>query len=100
MVTKFTGMELDPEHEDFADAIGELVNMISGGAKAQLEGKEVNISCPSVVIGSSHKVVNPLDVICILLPCKTQVGDFEVEVALKKSSITPRADREVAAAAG
>ena len=41
---------VDPyEHEDFTDAVGELVNMISGGAKALLEGKEVSMGCPSVV---------------------------------------------------
>ena len=57
VISLFTGMELVYTHEDFPDAIGELVNMISGGAKAKFAGKQVSITCPSVVIGSDHIVV-------------------------------------------
>ena len=35
VVALFVGEELAATHEDFADAVGELVNMVSGGAKAR-----------------------------------------------------------------
>ena len=41
IVEKFTGMKIDVNSEDFGDAIGELVNMISGAAKAKFEGKNL-----------------------------------------------------------
>ena len=83
LVCLFTGMELASDHEDFADAIGELVNMVSGNAQAQFEGKHVTISCPSVVIGPEHQVYGRKDVICIQIPCETDAGDFTVEVSIR-----------------
>lgn len=83
VVSLFTGMEMDAKHEDFADAVGELVNMVSGNAKAQFEGKHVTISCPSVVIGPEHHIFGRKDVMCIQIPCSSDAGSFQVEVAIK-----------------
>lgn len=83
VVSLFTGTDLAHTHDDFADAVGELVNMVSGGAKAQFAGKSVTISCPSVVIGQNHQVFNRKDVVAISIPCQSDVGDFNVEVSLK-----------------
>ena len=94
VVSLFTGMELPRTHEDFADAVGELVNMISGGAKAQFGAKTVNITCPSVVIGADHVVFNRKDATCINIPCQCDCGDFAVEVSIRQapaSSGQPRA---------
>ncbi len=86
IVSIFTGMEMHEKHEDFADAIGELINMISGGAKAQFTGKDVSISCPSVVIGSDHVVFGRKDVVSIYIPCSCDCGDFAVEVSIRKDT--------------
>lgn len=88
VVSLFTGMELTINDEDFADAVGELVNMVSGGAKAKFEGKRVDISCPSVVIGPKHSVFGRKDVVCIMIPCETDAGCFNVEVAIRQSCLT------------
>ena len=87
VVSLFTGTEMTYTHEDFADAIGELVNMISGGAKAKFTGKQVSISCPSVVIGSEHIVVGRKDVVCVILPCQCDCGDFAVEVFIRQDAM-------------
>lgn len=86
VVSLFTGTELAHTHEDFADAIGELVNMVSGGAKAQFSGKTVSISCPSVVIGTGHQVYGRKDVVTIRIPCGSDCGDFNVEVSIKQGA--------------
>jgi len=91
VVSIFTGSEIDAGHEDFADAVGELVNMVSGGAKAQFSGKEVSISCPSVVIGESHQVYGRKDVVAISIPCESDCGEFNVEVSIRQSTSTPTA---------
>ncbi|MEM1097333.1 MAG: chemotaxis protein CheX [Planctomycetota bacterium] len=82
-VAVFTGMEIAADHEDFADAIGELVNMISGGAKAKFVGKHADISCPSVVIGAGHSVFGRKDVKCVRIPCECDLGEFYVDVAIR-----------------
>lgn len=97
VVSIFTGEELSHTHEDFADAVGELVNMVSGGAKAQFTGKDVSISCPSVVIGSDHQVFGRKDVVCIMIPCQSDMGDFDVEVSLRQEALTGAETSEASA---
>ncbi len=87
VVSLFVGEDMAHAHDDFPDAVGELVNMISGGAKAQFGGKSVSISCPSVVIGREHAVHGAKDVVCIHLPCETNCGEFAVEVSIKQTSL-------------
>ena len=91
VVAIFTGTELKADHEDFADAVGELVNMVTGGAKAQFGGKEVTISCPSVVVGQSHQVYGRKDVVAICIPCESDCGEFNVEVSIRQGAPAPTA---------
>ena len=91
-VTLFTGMELPADHEDFADAVGELVNMVSGGAKAQFHGKDVGISTPTVIVGSGHNVYGRKSMTTIAIPCNCDVGEFNVEVSLLLPTQAPVAE--------
>ncbi len=91
VIRSFTGMDMDPTSPDFADAVGELVNMISGAAKAKFEGKNVSISCPSVVIGKGHKVQQPSDATCITIPFECPAGAFSLEVAIKNAKVAAKA---------
>ena len=84
-VGAFTGMEIAADHEDFADAVGELVNMVSGGAKAKFTGKRVSIGCPSVVIGEHH-VAGPKGIPTIHIPCSCDLGEFSVDVTLRAAA--------------
>ncbi len=86
IVEAFVGSTIDPKSDDFADAIGELVNMISGNAKAKFEGLDVRISCPSVVIGKGHSVQQPSDSVCVSIPCESSCGGFSLDVSIKKIS--------------
>lgn len=72
----FTGMELQETDDDLADAIGELANMVAGGAKSLLKGKSVTISCPSVVLGDAHRIQVPKDQVCLYLTCTSDKGQF------------------------
>lgn len=89
IVALFCGQPLATDNPDFADAVGELVNMVSGGAKAMFSGKRVSISCPSVVIGAKHIVATQADTPCIVIPCSTDCGELAIELAIKDSNITP-----------
>ena len=90
IATAFAGMEITPQHPDFADAIGELANMVAGGAKSTFEGFSIDISLPNVVIGESHNVSPMKNAPRILIPCATDAGEFHVEVGMIMAS-TPGA---------
>lgn len=92
IVTLFTGMEVATDCPDFADAIGELVNMISGGAKAEFQRKGVSISCPSVVIGADHIIAIQSGTPCVLIPCTTDCGEVVLEVALREAEVEQTTD--------
>lgn len=86
IVSLFTGEQTSPESDDFADAIGELVNMISGGAKANFPGGAVSISAPSVVMGAGHTIARQREVPCVIIPCATDCGDLVIEIAIQAHS--------------
>ena len=82
VVESFAGVAMEPNSPDFADAIGELANMVAGAAKKDL-GATASISTPSVVMGAGHVIARLSDVPCVVIPVKTPVGDFAVEVSIK-----------------
>lgn len=100
IVELFCGERLDPADPDFADALGELVNMICGGAKAMFgETRSVSISCPSVIVGEGHGVAMPSDIPCVAIPCSTERGEFVIEVAIRDNTAITGAGRHTAAGA-
>jgi chemotaxis protein CheX len=91
VIAKFAGSNLEVGTPDFADALGEIVNMISGAAKAKFEGKRVSISTPSVVVGQGHTIARPSGTICISLPCKVDCGEFCIDIAIREEAKIARA---------
>jgi chemotaxis protein CheX len=84
LVEAFAGITVEISHPDFADAVGELANMIAGSAKHHLGGT-ASISVPSVVIGKGYSVANMSNSQCIVIPCGSPYGDFTVEVSIKRN---------------
>ena len=82
LVEAFCGNRLEIGSPDFADAVGELTNMIAGSAKTQLGGV-ASISLPSVVIGEGYTLANLSSAQCLVIPCGSPYGEFAVEVCIK-----------------
>lgn len=82
VASQFSGEEMTVEHADFTDAIGELANMVAGNAKKDFVGYNASISLPSVIIGPGHKVSQSKASPFLVIPCNTDLGKFNVEVAL------------------
>lgn len=85
VVATFACGELPIGSPDFADAIGELANMIAGTAKKSFEAN-ARITVPTVIIGERHNIARLKDVACVVVPCKIAAGDFTVEVSIRRSS--------------
>lgn len=82
-VEALAGAPASPEGEEFADAIGEIANMVSGAAKARIKGRNLSIGCPSVVTGPGHKVRQITEAPSIRIPCMTDAGDFCIQVCIR-----------------
>ncbi len=70
---------------DVQDAVGEIVNMIAGGAKADFSQKNLSfkIAIPTVVVGPNHLLSQKRDVPCIVIPFTAEGETFYIEVCLK-----------------
>ena len=80
-VAGLAGAEMEYGGTDFADAVGELANMVAGAAKRGM-GRPADITVPNVIIGPGHTVARLSGVPCVVIPCSTAAGDFAVEVNL------------------
>jgi chemotaxis protein CheX len=68
-------------NDETVDAVGELTNMISGGAKAMLSelNQTFDLSTPTLVVGKGMEISYHTDLPTIVIPFSTEFGDFVVE---------------------
>ncbi len=89
-VTEAMLQERPPEiNGDVVDAIGELANIIAGGAKSQLEHLDLSVSLPSVITGRGHCIQFPTKVTPICIPFDSEWGQIAVEVGLSEPHAAP-----------
>lgn len=79
------GMEFKEIDADVRDGVGELVNMIAGGAKTKLQAKGIDfeLSIPNTVIGRNHEITAPQSSTRVRMDFGSKIGDFFIEVYLK-----------------
>ena len=82
LVEKFAGAAMDDSTPDFADAIGEITNILVGSAKSAMEMK-VSISIPSVIIGTGYTVAGLSAIPCFIIPCSCAAGEFTIEISVQ-----------------
>ncbi len=70
--------------DDVVDAVGELTNMICGGAKAELskKGLKFNLAQPTMVIGKGIEIKAYTNNPTIVIPFDTDSGNFVIEANL------------------
>ncbi|MFO7761700.1 MAG: chemotaxis protein CheX [Thermodesulfobacteriota bacterium] len=71
-------------NEEIVDAVGELTNMICGGAKAALEETyhEFDMATPTMVVGTGLEISYQSAFPTITIPFTTEYGDFVIEANL------------------
>lgn len=76
--------EKDKIDDDIVDAVGELTNMICGGAKAEFAkmGLSFNMATPTMLTGKGVEIHYLSDAPTIVIPFKTDSGDFVLEANL------------------
>lgn len=77
---RFLGNPVSEINEDVIDCMGEVVNMVAGSAKAQLEQYKLSISLPSIVRGEDHLIEFPSEVTPLCIPFTSDIGDVMVQV--------------------
>ncbi len=70
--------------DEVTDAVGELTNMICGGAKAQLAKLDLkfDLATPTMVVGKGVEISYYSDAPTIVIPFETEGGNFVIEANL------------------
>jgi chemotaxis protein CheX len=84
VLENFLGEKKTELDEDVMDAIGEILNMIAGGAKQifSKNGISFKISIPNVVVGKDHVVGKQKNVKSLGMSFKVGDDTFVIEVSL------------------
>ena len=74
-------VETDVIDEMIEDLVGEMANMVAGGAKAiyDEQGIDFELTLPKVLTGENHQIKHSFIGTTILLPFTTNAGEFYVE---------------------
>jgi len=87
LVSNMLGEEIKEIAPETLDAVGELTNMISGAARAELSslGLDFEAGIPAVISGRSHVVAHATESPVMVIPFRTEHGDFSVEACFENS---------------
>jgi chemotaxis protein CheX len=77
------GEEVSEITDEVKDAVGEIANMIAGGAKSALaqKGFTFRIAIPSIVVGKNHEVAHKGSGPCLVVPFHLDEQTFWLEVS-------------------
>ncbi|MDO2949198.1 chemotaxis protein CheX [Aeromonas simiae] len=70
---------------EVTDMIGEITNMVAGGAKRMLgeKGYEFDMATPIVVAGPSHAITHKAEGMKIMMPFESEFGGATVEICFE-----------------
>jgi len=82
---KMLGESLDSIDGTVRDVVGEITNMVSGGAKKVLseKGYKFEMAIPTTITGKSHSITHKTKGAIIVVPFTTEAGNFFVEVCFE-----------------
>ena len=85
ITNRMLGEELDEIDETIADMVGEITNMVTGGAKRMLaeSGHDFEMATPTVIAGANHRIHHHCQGRVIQIPFDSKHGSFYVEVSFE-----------------
>ncbi|MEK7322038.1 MAG: chemotaxis protein CheX [Pseudomonadota bacterium] len=68
------------------DLVGEITNMVTGGAKRILsdQGYDFDLAIPAIIEGKDHKIMHKFHGPKVIVPFTTEAGEFFVEVCFEQ----------------
>lgn len=87
------GAAPDEVDEEVIDAIGELTNMVAGGAKTKLTTFNMSLALPAVITGRNHAIAFGSRVRPVAVPFQSEWGAITVEVGFVQ---TPQLNEAIA----
>jgi chemotaxis protein CheX len=72
-------------NHEVTDCVGEITNMVAGGAKKIMmeKGLDFGMATPVVVCGTNHEIIHQITETKIVIPFNTPEGSFVVEICFQ-----------------
>ena len=83
IVSKMAAKTYNALGTEVIDGVGELINIIAGNAKRDLEDFRIEISLPGVITGTTYRIHWPEGIPVVCIPFESEVGKFSVNVSLR-----------------
>ena len=82
IMQRMLGEKLKEIDEDVIDMVGEITNMVSGGAKKELSRKdyEFDMATPMIVSGANHTIDHIHEGLVIIIPFGSDSGKAFIEI--------------------
>ena len=76
------GERPDKLNEEVSDMVGEITNIVAGGAKRMLaeDGFDFDMATPMVVAGKGHSIRHQCDGAIIIMPLVSEFGNAFIEI--------------------
>jgi chemotaxis protein CheX len=88
VASRLLSTDLDEFDESASDAIGEIVNMVAGGAKAKISeiiGSTLELTLPTIIRGDEYVVYSPSKALWLEIPFTSDLGEFTLRVTFEAS---------------
>lgn len=85
IASQMLGEVISTIEDGAADCVGEITNMVTGGAKRILaeKGFTFEMAIPSTVVGKNHTIIHKTSGRVVCVPFDTDAGNFFVEVCFE-----------------
>jgi chemotaxis protein CheX len=86
IMDKMLGEKPDFINDDVSDLVGEITNMVTGGAKNLLsdKGYDFDMATPAVVVGKNHSISHKAKGKKILIPFSHETGNAFIEICFEE----------------
>lgn len=83
---RMLGDELSQIDDTVTDMVGEITNMVTGGAKKTLseKGYHFDMAIPTVISGKGHIIHHKSKAPIVIVPFNTKAGDFFIEICFEE----------------
>ena len=83
IMEKMLGERPEKLNDEVADMVGEITNMVTGGAKNMLgdKGFDFNMATPTVVSGKNHTINHQCEGATLIIPFTSDCGGAFIEVS-------------------
>lgn len=85
IASRMLGETFSEVNETIADMVGEITNMVTGGAKSLLaeKGYSFNMALPTTIVGKDHTIYHTTRNPAIVIPFETEGGQIFIELCFE-----------------